>query len=64
MLGPVSRPTAHTLVAWTLGNFVFPSTGAAARTAILQVRLDARGVRGYRLVPVEIDGFRPQLLSR
>jgi hypothetical protein len=64
VLGPVSRPTAHTLVAWTLGNFVFPSTGAAARTAVLQVRLDARGVRGYRLLPVEIDGFRPQLLSR
>jgi len=63
VLGPVSRPTRHTLVAWTLGNFVFPSTGATARTAILQVRLDARGVRGYRLLPVEIEGFRPELLS-
>ena len=64
VLGPISRPTARTLVAWTLGNFVFPSTGATARTAILQVRLDAHGVRGYRLLPVEIEGFRPQLLSR
>ena len=63
VLGPVSRPTPRTLVAWTLGNFVFPSTGAAAHTAILQVRLDAHGVRGYRLLPVEIEGFRPQLLT-
>jgi poly-gamma-glutamate capsule biosynthesis protein CapA/YwtB (metallophosphatase superfamily) len=63
VLGPVIRPTARTLVAWTLGNFVFPSTGASARSAILQVRLDARGVRGYRLLPVAIEGFRPQLLS-
>jgi poly-gamma-glutamate synthesis protein (capsule biosynthesis protein) len=59
VLGPVSRPGPHSLVAWTLGNFVFPSAGATAKTAVLQVRLDARGVRGYRLVPVEINGFRP-----
>jgi poly-gamma-glutamate synthesis protein (capsule biosynthesis protein) len=63
VLGPVSRPTPRSLVAWTLGNFVFPSAGAAAHTAILQVRLDAHGVRGYRLLPVEIEGFRPQLLT-
>jgi poly-gamma-glutamate capsule biosynthesis protein CapA/YwtB (metallophosphatase superfamily) len=61
VLGSVLRPTAQTLVAWTLGNFVFPSTGVTARTAVLQVRIDARGVRGYRLLPVEIDGFRPRL---
>jgi poly-gamma-glutamate synthesis protein (capsule biosynthesis protein) len=60
ILGQVSRPNPRSLVAWTLGNFVFPSTGATAKTAILQVRLDAQGVRGYRLVPVEIKGFRPQ----
>jgi poly-gamma-glutamate synthesis protein (capsule biosynthesis protein) len=60
ILGQVSRPNPRNLVAWTLGNFVFPSTGATAKTAILQVRLDAQGVRGYRLVPVEIKGFRPQ----
>jgi poly-gamma-glutamate synthesis protein (capsule biosynthesis protein) len=63
VLGPVVRPTARSLVAWTLGNFVFPSTGATAHTAILQMRLDAHGVRGYRLLPVEIDGFRPQLVA-
>jgi capsule synthesis protein PGA_cap len=63
VLGPVLRPTARTLVAWTLGNFVFPSSGVTARSAILQVRLDARGVRGYRLLRAEIDGFRPRLLQ-
>ena len=62
VLGPILRPTARTLVAWTLGNFVFPSTGVAARSAVLQVQIDARGVRGYGLLPVEIDGFRPRLL--
>jgi hypothetical protein len=35
-----------------------------ARTAVLQVRIDARGVRGYQLLPVEIDGFRPRLLCQ
>jgi poly-gamma-glutamate capsule biosynthesis protein CapA/YwtB (metallophosphatase superfamily) len=64
VLGPVQRPTARTLVAWTLGNFVFPSSGVTARTAVLQVRIDARGVRGYQLLPVEIDGFRPRLLCQ
>ena len=59
VLGPVSRPTARTLVAWTLGNFVFPSTGLPSRTAILRVRLGRDGVRGFTLLPVTIEGFRP-----
>jgi poly-gamma-glutamate capsule biosynthesis protein CapA/YwtB (metallophosphatase superfamily) len=63
VLGPVDRPAAHALVAWTLGDFVFPATGAAARTGILEVRLDRSGVRGSTLVPVHIDGFRPRLGS-
>ena len=61
VLGAVTRPTPRTLVAWTLGNFVFPSSGATARTAILRVELGASGVSGYRMVPVVIDGFRPRL---
>jgi len=61
VLGPVSRPGRHSLVAWTLGNFVFPSSGVTARTAILHVELDARGVSGYHLLPVTIVGFRPRL---
>ena len=59
VFGPVARPTRHTLVAWTLGNFVFPSAGATARTAILRVRLGRDGVEGYGRTPVTIEGFRP-----
>ena len=60
VLGGVATPSRHSLVAWTLGNFVFPSGSATGRTAILHVALGADGVRGYRLVPVRIDGFRPR----
>ena len=63
VLGRVERPRPHALVAWTLGNFVFPSSGDRARTAILRVLLDRDGVRGHRLVPVQIDGFRPRLAA-
>ncbi|HEY0415143.1 MAG TPA: CapA family protein [Gaiellaceae bacterium] len=62
VLGGVVRPTPRSLVAWTLGNFVFPSGAATARTAILHVALGADGVRGARLLPVRIDGFRPRLV--
>src|SRR5581483_132228 len=61
VFGPVSRPTRSSLVAWTLGNFVFPASGAPARTAILQVSLTRHGVQGYRLLPTTIEGFRPVL---
>ena len=61
VLGPVSVPASHALVAWSLGNFVFPSSGVTARTGILQVELDRRGVVGHRLLPVHIVGLRPQL---
>ncbi len=64
VLGAVTRPTARTLVAWTLGNFVFPSSADRAKTAVLRVLLDSSGVRAYRLLPVAIDGFRPRLVSR
>ena len=63
VFGSVIRPGSRTLVAWTLGNFVFPSSGLTARTGILQLHVDARGVRGYRVLPVQIDGFRPRLHS-
>jgi poly-gamma-glutamate synthesis protein (capsule biosynthesis protein) len=62
VLGGVATPAPHTLVAWTLGNFVFPSGSVTGRTAILHVALGTDGVRGYRLVPVRIDGFRPRLV--
>jgi poly-gamma-glutamate capsule biosynthesis protein CapA/YwtB (metallophosphatase superfamily) len=62
VLGGLAHPNAHSVVAWTLGNFVFPSGSATARTAILHVALDADGVRGSRLLPVQIEGFRPRLV--
>ena len=61
VFGRVENRGAHGLVAWTLGNFVFPSGGETARSAILRVELDRAGVRGYRLLPVTIEGFRPVL---
>jgi hypothetical protein len=63
VFGSIIRPFRRTLVAWTLGNFVFPSGVRTSRTGILQVQLDAHGVRGYRVLPVRIDGFRPRLLT-
>jgi poly-gamma-glutamate synthesis protein (capsule biosynthesis protein) len=61
VLGGVAIPAPRSLVAWTLGNFVFPSGSLTGRTAILHDALGADGVRGYRLVPDRIDGFRPRL---
>jgi len=61
VFGPIVRPSRHTLVAWTLGNFVFPSGSGSptSRTGILQVRLGRDGVEGYRKTPATIQGFRP-----
>jgi hypothetical protein len=50
-------------VAWSLGNFVFPSGRAATvQTAILKVRLAASGVAGFQLVPARA-GIRPTLAA-
>jgi poly-gamma-glutamate capsule biosynthesis protein CapA/YwtB (metallophosphatase superfamily) len=60
VLGPVER-SPHALVAWSLGNFVFPpGSAAAARTAILRVQLTAGGVAGFDLLPAE-SGVQPTL---
>lgn len=60
VLGPVER-LPRSLVAWTLGNFVFPAGDAASvRTAVLRVKLGARGVLGYDLVPARA-GVQPTL---
>lgn len=60
VLGSVTEPRPRRLVAWTLGNFIFPSLrDETVRTAILTVRLDARGVRGWDLHAARIEGFRP-----
>jgi poly-gamma-glutamate synthesis protein (capsule biosynthesis protein) len=59
VFGRIDRPRPHTLVAWTLGNFVFPAgSGASVRSGILVVRVNARGVAGYRVVAARA-GVRP-----
>jgi poly-gamma-glutamate capsule biosynthesis protein CapA/YwtB (metallophosphatase superfamily) len=64
VFGRVSSPTRHTVVAWTLGNFVFPSGSPdTERTGILTVALGRDGVRGWRVVHATIHGFRPELDS-
>jgi hypothetical protein len=50
------------LVAWSLGNLVFPSGSPGTRnTGVLVATLDARGVTGFRLERATIHGFRPVL---
>ncbi len=62
VFGAVSSPTRHSVVAWTLGNFVFPANSAGTtRTGILIVALDRNGVRGWRVDHATIHGFRPEL---
>lgn len=60
VLGPVER-SPHGLVAWSLGNFVFPAGSAAAkRTAILRVQLTADGAAGFDVLPAR-SGVQPTL---
>lgn len=60
VLGDVVVPLEGRLVAWSLGNFVFPAYRPdTTRSAILHVELDAHGVRAHRLQPVRIKGDRP-----
>jgi poly-gamma-glutamate synthesis protein (capsule biosynthesis protein) len=50
------------LTAWSLGNFVFYDRGPeAAKTGILLVRLDRRGVVGSELRPARIVRAQPRL---
>ena len=64
VLQPVER-RGRTIIAWSLGNFVFPSHSAGTdSTGILLVRLAARGVTGSQFVPAHITGFQPVLDSR
>ncbi len=64
VFGGIIRPTKTTLVAWTLGNFVFPAGGGAAtRSGVLLVGLGAHGVLSSRVVPA-LSGVRPTLRGR
>ena len=63
VLQPVARPARRRLVAWSLGNFVFPPHSPGTdETGVLQVSLDARGVRGYSFRAARIVGVQPRLL--
>jgi poly-gamma-glutamate capsule biosynthesis protein CapA/YwtB (metallophosphatase superfamily) len=62
VFGGVETAPRRSVVAWTLGNFVFPAISAdTARTGILLVSLDRHGVRGWRVRRATIHGFRPVL---
>jgi poly-gamma-glutamate synthesis protein (capsule biosynthesis protein) len=61
VLQPLSAPPRK-LVAWSLGNFVFPPhSPGTERTGVLLVGLDAAGVRGYGFRPATIVGVQPRL---
>jgi poly-gamma-glutamate capsule biosynthesis protein CapA/YwtB (metallophosphatase superfamily) len=61
VLEPVER-NGRKLVAWSLGNFVFPANSpGTSSTGVLLVSLDATGVRDARLRSATIHGFRPDL---
>ena len=62
VLQPIVRPSAHRLVAWSLGNFVFaPHSPGTDRTGILTLRLDGAGVRGYSFRNAVIVGVQPRV---
>jgi hypothetical protein len=63
VLQPIAR-TRNRLVAWSLGNFVFAASSPnTERTGILNLRLGARGVVGWRLRRAEIVGVQPRLVG-
>ena len=65
VFGRVETAPRRSVVAWTLGNFVFPaSSPGTTRTGVLMVSLDRGGVRGWRVVRATIHGFRPALDPR
>lgn len=62
LLQAVVRPARRVLVAWSLGNFVFPANSPGTdRTAILHLDLARDGVRAHRLQHVRIVGVQPRL---
>ena len=64
VLQPIVQPARRRLVAWSLGNFVFPPhSPGTEHTGVLLVSLDAGGVRGYSFRPAEIVGVQPRLRS-
>ena len=56
------RRLGRRIVAYSLGNFVFSTSGGAtSRTGILRLRLSGRGVEGMRLLRGRIFAAQPRL---
>ncbi|MDX6408216.1 MAG: hypothetical protein QOE13_1287 [Gaiellaceae bacterium] len=63
LLQAVVRPTQRAIVAWSLGNFVFPPNSPGTElTAILHLDLAHDGVRAHRLQRARIVGVQPRLM--
>lgn len=62
VLQPIGRPAPRSVVAWSLGNFVFPAhSPLTEETGVLLLDLDARGVRRVHLRRATIAGVQPRL---
>jgi poly-gamma-glutamate synthesis protein (capsule biosynthesis protein) len=53
----------NSLIAYSLGNFVFPSRGEAKRTMMLRYTVGRDGSRSAEVIPCVIDGFRPTIAT-
>jgi len=53
----------HALIAYSLGNFLFPSRGQSRRTVMLRYMLTQDGGARAEVIPCAIDGFRPRVAS-
>lgn len=53
----------HALIAYSLGNFLFPSRGDTRRTMILRYTPAPDGTARAQVIPCVIDGFRPRLAA-
>ena len=51
------------LIAYSLGNFVFPSRGEARHTMMLRYTVRQDGSRTAEIVPCVIEGFRPKIAA-
>jgi len=53
----------NALIAYSLGNFVFPSRGEARRTMMLRYTARQDGSRTAEVIPCVIDGFQPAVAN-
>jgi poly-gamma-glutamate synthesis protein (capsule biosynthesis protein) len=53
----------RSLIAYSLGNFLFPSRGETRHTMILRYTPHAEGRAVVEIIPCMIDGFRPRMAS-